>query len=142
MDRTEMFKAFDMEDIERHKREYAEEARQKYGHTDAYRESMKRTEKYTKEDWAKISERQNAIYKRIADSMEKGPSAPEVQKAVGDWRQLISDSFYDCTLEIFKGLGELYVSDERFTKNLDKVKPGFAEFTSQAIAIYCADARD
>lgn len=42
MNKKEMFKAFDMTEIEKHKEKYAEEAREKYGHTDAYKESMKK----------------------------------------------------------------------------------------------------
>ncbi|MCX7921901.1 MAG: MerR family transcriptional regulator [Clostridia bacterium] len=137
MDNKERFKAFDMSEIEKHQEKYAEETKQKYGHTDAYKESQKKTSKYTKEDWAAIMSRGDEIYKRIVSHMDKGPADPDVQQAVGDFRQHITDSFYTCTPEIFRGLGELYVSDERFTANIDKYKLGLAQFLRDAMHIYC-----
>ena len=56
---------------------------------------------------------------------------------VGEWRQLITDNFYECTPEIFRGLGEMYVNDKRFTVNIDKYKKGLAGFLRAAIEIYC-----
>jgi DNA-binding transcriptional MerR regulator len=137
MDKKEMFEAFDMSEMERHKEKYAEETRQKYGHTDAYKESQKKTARYTKEDWAAIMKRGGEIYQRIADLMDQDPSEPEVQEAVAQWRQHITNSFYNCTPEIFRGLGDLYVQDERFTANIDKVKPGLAAYLQKAMHIYC-----
>jgi DNA-binding transcriptional MerR regulator len=141
MDTKEMFSGFDMGEIEKHQAQYAEEAKQKYENSDAYQESMKKTAKYTKEDWAKIMADVNRIYQRIAALMDKGPADPEVQKAVGEWRRHITENFYNCTLEIFRGLGELYVEDRRFTENIDKVKPGLAAFLREAMCVYCDNAK-
>lgn len=137
MDKRKMFTAFNMTDIEEHQKKYAEEARQKYGHTDAYKESQKKAARYTKEDWAMISEKSNAIYTRIVSLMDKSPADPQVQEAIGQWRQLITDNFYRCTPEIFRGLGDLYVNDERFTANIDKYKEGLAAYMREAMHIYC-----
>lgn len=137
MNKEDMFSAFDMSEIERHQEKYAEETKQKYGHTDAYKESMEKTSKYTKEDWARIMARSSEIYQELASLIDRSPDDEDVQRAVAKWRQHITDSFYNCTLEICRGLGELYVTDERFTKNIDKVKPGLAAFLKEAIDIYC-----
>lgn len=137
MDKKEMFKAFDMSDIEKHKAEYAQETKLKYGESNAYKQSKERTSKYSKDDWAKVMNTANEIFERIASLMDKGPENTDVQQAVSQWRQHITESFYDCTSEIFRGLGQLYVCDERFTNNIDKIKPGLSEFLSKAIDIYC-----
>lgn len=137
MGKKQMFEVFDMTEIETYKEKFAEETRQKYGHTDAYKESMKKTSKYTKDDWSRIMARADKINKKIIENMDKGPADLEVQKAVGELRQHISDNFYSCTAEIFRGLGDLYVDDERFTANIDKNKAGLAEFLREAIHIYC-----
>lgn len=139
MSKKEMFEAFDMSEIEKHQQEYAEETKQKYGESDAYRESQRRTSAYTKEDWARIQAEGSENYQNLADLMDRDPADPEVQKIIEKCRQHISDNFYNCTLEIFRGLGELYVQDERFTKNIDKVKPGLAEFLSKGIKMYCSN---
>jgi len=137
MSNKEMFDGFDMSQIEKHKQKYAEETKEKYGNSDAYKESMKKTSKYKKEDWARITAKGDEIYKRIAANMEKGPTDPEVQRSVADFRQYITYSFYNCTPEIFRGLGDLYVNDERFTANIDKYKEGLAVFLREAMIYYC-----
>ncbi|MFA5859904.1 MAG: TipAS antibiotic-recognition domain-containing protein, partial [Elusimicrobiota bacterium] len=120
------FQPFDMTEIEKHQEQYAEEVKQKYGNSDAYKESQKRTAKYSKQDWQRIMSRGGEIFQTVAGLMDTPPESPEVQKVVGEWKQHITDSFYKCTLEIFRGLGDLYVADPRFTKNIDKIKPGLS----------------
>jgi DNA-binding transcriptional MerR regulator len=138
MSKKEMFESFDMTEIERHQEKYAEETKERYGNSDAYKESNRRTSKYTKEDWARIMQRGSDNYVKLAALMDsKSPSAPEVQAVIADCRQHITDSFYNCTPEIFRGLADLYVMDERFTANIDKIKPGLAKFLSEGIIIYC-----
>lgn len=137
MSKKEMFEAFDMTEIKKHQEKYAEETRKKYGSTDAYKESQKKTSTYTKEDWARIMGRQDEIYKKLAALTDRDPADPEVQELVKEKRQHITDNFYNCTPEILRGLAEMYTLDERFTTNIDKYKPGLAEFLKEAIIIYC-----
>ena len=137
MNKKEMFEGFDMSEIEAHKEKYAEETKQKYGDSGAYKESMKKTSKYTKEDWARINASNERIYGKIVANMDKGIDNPEVQNAVDELRQEITNNFYNCTIEIFRGLGDLYVNDERFTANIDKHKQGLAKFLSEAMHYYC-----
>lgn len=136
MDNKEMFGAFSMIDIERHKEKYAEEAKEKYGDSDAYKECNKKTAKYTKEDWSTISGEADNIMKKLVLLMDIDPRDSQVQEVVEEYRQYITKNFYQCTREIFRGLGELYVTDERFTANFDKYKPGLAQFLSDAIKFY------
>jgi hypothetical protein len=42
-----------------------------------------------------------------------------------------------CNKEILAGLGAMYVSDARITKNIDKYADGLAEFLNKAIDDYC-----
>ncbi|MGH4123565.1 MAG: MerR family transcriptional regulator [Clostridium sp.] len=140
MNNKEMFEGFDITEIEIAKEKYAEEAKQKYGNTEAYKESAKKTSKYTKADWAKINITNEKIYGEIVANMHKGITDPEVQNAVAELRQEITSNFYNCTIEIFRGLGDLYVNDERFTANIDKHKEGLAKFLSEAIKYYCDGA--
>lgn len=136
MEKNEMFEAFDMSAIEEHKAKYAEEARQRYG-SDIMDRTEQRTSAYTKEDWASIMTRWEEIYNKVIAAMDRGPADPEVQEAVHELRQHITDYFYDCTPEIFRGLGDLYVQDERFTANIDKHKEGLALFLRDAMHLYC-----
>ena len=42
----------------------------------------------------------------------------------------------DYSLEAFKGLGQMYVDDDRFTKNIDQFGDGLATFMRDAMAVY------
>ncbi len=131
------FKEFDMTEIEAAQKEYTKEAEERWGNTDAYKESARRTKNYSKEDWARISDEQERIYRAFAANMGQGPAAPAVRQLVADWQSLITRNFYECSKEILAGLGQMYVADERFTKNINKYGDGLAEFISLAIAEYC-----
>lgn len=132
----DMFKGFDMKEIEEHQKKYSEEAKKKYGR-ETVENVEKRTSGYSAEDWGDIQSKTDEIYKRLITGMNQGTEAPEVQQAVADWRQFITDHYYDCTLEIYRGLGDLYVEDPRFTKNIDKYQQGLAAFFKEAIHYYC-----
>ncbi|OQO99711.1 TipAS antibiotic-recognition domain-containing protein [Saccharococcus caldoxylosilyticus] len=47
---------------------------------------------------------------------------------------------YDCTFDIFRRLGDLYVNDERFTKCIDRYQMGLAAFLREAM-LYAAIVR-
>lgn len=133
----EMFKGMDKQAIEAHKEKYAQEVEERWGQTPAYKQSQQKTANYTAQDWERIQARTAAIYEQIVAGMGRGPADPEVQAAVADLRQSFCDYYYDCTPEIFKGLGEMYVADERFTAFYENIQTGLAAFLSQAIAHYC-----
>ena len=141
MKKNEMFEGFDISEIEAHKERYVEETKRKYGDTDAYKESLIKTSKYTKGDWARINASNGKINEKIIANMDKGIDNLEVQKTVNELKQHITDNFYDCTLEIFRGLADLYVNDERFTTNIDKYKKGLAKFLSESMIYYCDNAK-
>jgi len=136
MDVREMFDGFDMSKIEEHIERYADEARCRWG-KETVDAVIDRTSQYPVERWAGIQRDWDTIFRTLAASMDKGPNHPDVQTSVANIRKLISDHFYDCTLEIFRGLGDLYVNDERFTAHIDAYRAGLAAFLRQAIHIYC-----
>ena len=116
--------------------QYEDEVKERWGNTDAYRESARRTKQYTKEDWARYKAEAQEVGVRIAALMRAGTpvSDPAVQAAVEAHRLLIDRWFYPCSIEMHKGLASLYVSDPRFTENLDKLGEGYAQYLSDAIA--------
>lgn len=135
-DDTMSFKEFDVKEIEEAKTKYAEEVKAKWGNTSAYAQSKEKTDKYTKENWNQITNRTNEIIKKFAENVGKPSESKEVQDLVEEWRNFITESYYDCTNEILAGLGQMYVIDERFRKNIDKFGEGTAELISKAIKIY------
>ncbi len=131
------FKAFDYEEVKKHQEKYKEETEKRYGNSNAYKESQEKTSKYSKNDWERIMGEASIIYEELAKLMDKEPSDEKVQVLIEKWRNHITTNFYNCTIEIFRGLALMYVADERFTKNIDKYKEGLAQFMSDAMNIYC-----
>lgn len=115
--------------------EHEAEARERWGQTEAFQESQRRTARYDEADWAQLRAEADEIYRRAATLMTAGraPDDAEVQAAVEDHRRHIDRWFYPCSAEIHRGLGELYVADPRFTANLDRYGDGLARFLRDAI---------
>ncbi|GMQ60945.1 MerR family transcriptional regulator [Vallitalea maricola] len=126
-----MMNLFSMENYEK----YKEEAIEKYGDTAV--DSYKKTSKYSKKKWEEIMNEANTIYSNLAENMDKDVSDPYIQQLIGQWKNHITTYYYDCNMEIFRGLGQLYVNDERFTKNIDKTKQGLAKYMKEAMDYYC-----
>jgi DNA-binding transcriptional MerR regulator len=121
--------------------EHAAEAEERWGGTNAYRESVTRTAAYTKGDWTTIRREADAINAGFLELMARGEHADgEVAAALVDrHRAHISKWFYDCTPEIHRGLGEMYLADPRFRENIDKAGERLAAFQSAAIAARYGD---
>lgn len=132
------FKEFDMKEIEACRKKYADEAREKWGSTEAYKESEERTKNYDEGKWQKVSGEQSEIFAEFAALAAEGvkPDSSEAMTLAAKWQKYISDHFYKCTDEILAGLAEMYIADERFKANLDKAGDGTAEFMSAAIKAY------
>ncbi len=112
---------------------YVKEAKERWGDTAAWREFEKRsdTSKETGDGLMKL-------FARLGELKDLPPESDEAQAAVGDVQRYISAHYYECTDGIFAGLGETYVSDERFRKNIDKAGgAGTAEFARAAIRARC-----
>ena len=77
------------------------------------------------------------IYTSLAEKTNLDPASADVQVLVEKCKKHICDNYYDCDVNMFRELGNLYVNDVRFKENFDKYKPGFAEFLSKAIDTYC-----
>ncbi len=130
-----VMKAFDNSEFEK----YKEEAKEKWGSTDAYKEHKEKTKNYSKDDFDALGEGMNMIMGEFSLCMKKdlAPVSEEAQGLVKKLQDYITANFYTCTKEILAGLGMMYVSDERFKNNIDKNGDGTAQFISEAVAFYC-----
>ena len=118
---------------------YENEARSRWGSTDAYREHEQKTKNYTEDKWAEANDGLMAIFAEFAECKGSGkrPDSAEAQELVAKLQAHITKNYYTCTDEILEGLGKMYVADERFKENIDKNGEGTAEFAAEAIAVYC-----
>jgi hypothetical protein len=120
--------------------QYEDEVRERWGDTDAYRQSKERTASYTKEDWKRVTEEFDAIHRRMADLMDAGSAADsaEAMDIAEEHRRFITGAYYDCGHEMHTCLGEMYVSDPRFTAMYENVRTGLAVYLRDAIVANAA----
>jgi DNA-binding transcriptional MerR regulator len=127
-ERFEVFGDFRPEDHEA-------EAEERWGDTEAWAQSQRRTRAYGKEDWLRIKAEQEDITTRLVAAMRDGvpPDSERAMDLAEEHRQSISRNFYDCTPEVHAGLGRMYVEDERFTATYERVATGLAQYVSTAV---------
>ena len=121
-------------EYEKLKNEYAEEVRQRWGSTDAYKESQQRNT-----DFNKAAVLLDEVFEEFAELNRSGisPDNEAAKIQVEKLQRCITENFYTCTNEILARLGQMYVADIRFKNNIDKHGEGMAEFVSQCIKSYC-----
>jgi DNA-binding transcriptional MerR regulator len=127
-ERFEVFGDFDPD-------QHAAEVEERWGETDAYRESQRRVARYTKADWHRMKAESAEPVSRLVSAMQAGlpPDSAEAMDAAEAHRRHISDWFYDCTYAIHVGLAEMYLADPRFTATYEKIAPGLAQYLHDAI---------
>jgi DNA-binding transcriptional MerR regulator len=115
--------------------EHAEEARQRWGSTDAWKESQRRSAAYTKEDWIAIRREADENVEAFAAALKAGEAATSVvaMDVAEAHRQHMARWFYVLSHDQHRALADLYLSDARFTANWDKVASGCAHYVHDAI---------
>ena len=118
-------------------RGYDDEVERRWGGTDAYAESARRTAAYGKADWQAIKTEAAEITAAFVAAFDAGlaPGDPAVQAIVARHRQHLARWFYTPTPEMYAGLGDLYVDDPRFTRNIDKARAGLAAYQRAAMRV-------
>lgn len=119
--------------------QYQAEARAKWGSTDAYQEWERKTAGRTNQENASAEHALMMLFAEIGTLRHMSPSENTVQDKIAALQKFITDHYYTCSNEILSSLGQMYMTDERFRKNIDHAGgEGTAAFVSQAIAVYCA----
>jgi MerR family transcriptional regulator, thiopeptide resistance regulator len=121
--------------------EHAQEARDRWGDTDAYRESHRRTSGYAKDDWLSMRDEAAAIEAELAACLAAGEPAEgaRAKAAAEAHRRHIDAWFYPCPHEMQVGLADMYVQDPRFRAHYDDIAPGLAEYVHDAIIANALD---
>ncbi len=132
MDKKEMFEVFGEFDPSA----YEAEVEERWGDTEAYRESARRAARYGKADWQRFKEENEQVNAEVAALMDEGvpPSDLRAMDAVERARLLIDRWFYPCSRTLHAKLGEMYVADERFTATYERIRPGMARYLREATA--------
>ncbi|MCM3274041.1 MerR family transcriptional regulator [Paenibacillus elgii] len=113
---------------------YEQEARERWGN-EAVDKANAKAGSMSKDKQEAMAQTMNAIYAKLAGLRSGSPDSAEAQAAVKEWYDLLNQ-MGSYTLEAFKCLGQMYVDDERFTKNIDRFGDGLAKFMRDAMAVY------
>lgn len=115
--------------------QYAEEAEQRWGGTEAYAETQRRAATYTKEDWKRIQAEVDDWQERYTALVAAGeqPSGEAAMDLAEEHRQHTGKWYFEVPYEMHRGFAEMYVSDERFKAYYDAMRPGLAEHLKEAI---------
>ena len=118
---------------------YYAEAREKWGNTSEYKEYEAKSKNRTKQEFEDINDRFKNIFSEIGKLKDLSVEDEKVQGKIKELQQFISDNYYTYTNEILYSLGQMYVNDERFKKNIDNAGgEGTAKFVYEAISVYCS----
>lgn len=133
MNDTDLYGSFTKDELDR----YTEEARQRWGNTEAFVQAQERIKKMGKEGLDKVTKESRALTQKIAEAMRSGKSAEsdEVQILVQQHYNGLR-AFYEPTLELYRGLAGMYVEDHRFKQSYDDVAKGLAQFMHDAMMYY------
>lgn len=113
---------------------YEQEAKDRWGDTDAWKQSDKRTSGYTKADWQRVKDDTDAFHARLVQTFRSGaqPGSPEAN-AIAEEHLASINAFYDCGYDMQRNLADMYLADPRFTKTYEDLAPGLAQWIREAI---------
>ncbi|MGZ9585783.1 MerR family transcriptional regulator [Paenibacillus marinisediminis] len=134
MSNKEKFEGFDFSH-----NPYEQEARERWG-DQAVDESNAKIGKMSKSEQSEFTAAFNELYTKLAALRHGAPEAEASQAVIKEWYDLLN-KMGNYSLDAFKGLGQMYVADERFTKNIDQFGEGLAQFMCDAMAVYADNNR-
>ncbi|MCL2004215.1 MAG: MerR family transcriptional regulator [Oscillospiraceae bacterium] len=138
MSDQEKFEGLKQSLIDENERKYGAEIREKYGDA-AVDESNTQLKGLTQEQYGEGERLRVEMEAALKAAFDGGdPAGASARKACDLHRQWLCVFYPKYSKEYHKGLGEMYVADERFRANYDKIAPGCAEFLRDAIHLYCA----
>lgn len=126
------FNAYDKKKLDA----YAQEAKARWGHTDAWKESQARNKSADQE--RSDADALMDIFRRLGEYRNGDPAAAEAQSLIAELKQFICDHYYNCTNQILLGLGQMYAAGDEMNDNIDRAGgSGTGDFARRAIEIFC-----
>ncbi|KQX63680.1 MerR family transcriptional regulator [Angustibacter sp. Root456] len=114
--------------------QYAAEAEAKWGDTEAWQQSQRRTATLSKDDWVEVKASTDALERGLAEALAAGVPANDPHAMdLAERHRLGIETFYDCPYAMHRGLGDMYLADQRFTLHYEDVAPGLAQYLRDAI---------
>lgn len=115
--------------------QFEEEARRRWGNQ-SIDEINAKLKGMFKDEQKDLSDRWDMIFNKLACLRDQSPESQEVQATIKEWYDFLNKNFSNYSLDAFYGLGQLYINDERFTKNIDQYGEGLAKLMSEAMKVF------
>jgi DNA-binding transcriptional MerR regulator len=131
MSKKQLFAGFTPEEEEH----YRQQASDLYG-AEEVNASYKRWNSYSQQKKEQIMADGQAIYLDLVSLIDIAPSSVEVQQVIARWHQHLR-AFYEPSIELLSGLGQLYVNSPDFADRFRQMHPRLPEFLRDAITHYC-----
>ena len=133
----EKFEAFKRSAVEKNEAQYGKEAREKYGNA-AVDGSNRRMMNMSPEQHARWEQLDAEILSALEAAVSSGanPSGEEGRRIAELHKQWLCCIWEKYTPEAHRGVAQMYVCDERFTRYYDRNIPGCAEFLKDAVSSY------
>lgn len=118
-----------------HFEEYQTEAEDRWGQSEAWAESQRRTARYTKADWERISAETEENNRLILAAMDAGQPADSAQAmdAAEAMRVHMDHWFFPIDGDFHRNLGDMYVQDPRFARTYEELRAGLSQYLRDAI---------
>ncbi|MDQ6851899.1 MAG: MerR family transcriptional regulator [Actinomycetota bacterium] len=119
--------------------EWAAEAEERWGDTDAWAQSKSRTAALTKDDWIEVKADADSNEAAFASAMRAGePVDGDRAAELAEAHRAGVDRFWDCSHAAHRNLAAMYLTDDRFRQHYEDVAPGLAQYVHDAIAANAA----
>ena len=113
---------------------YEREVREQYD-PELVAESNRGVGNMSKAQWQALQTEGEDVRLTLAGLMDREVADPEVQAAIARHYAMMNQ-FYPVSAEIYRGLGQLYITNDEFRAFYDKIRPGLADFLQPAMAYY------
>lgn len=113
---------------------YQDEARERWGGTEAWKQSAARTREWGPEQWQQVKEELETVESALADALARGiaPGSEEANALAERHRATIA-RHYDCTRSMQVVLARMYTEDPRFAAHYDERAEGLAAWLRAVI---------
>lgn len=137
MNDDELYDGFSKEELDA----YTKEAEERWGHTQAYKQSAERYAKLTVHEKKQLQKDGDALMEDIASAIDKGdtPDSPRVQELVTQHYKSLN-AFYEPNLVMYRNLADMfagYDGDTRYAAYFEKFHKDLPQFMRNAIHAFC-----
>ena len=114
---------------------FRDEVQARWGGSDMFEQAHQRTSSYTEADWLAIRSESDQIFRDAAAALAKElpPDSGAALEIVERHRLHNCRWYYDLSPRMHAGLADLWESDDRFRKNIDRFAPGLTSWLASSV---------